>query len=57
MSEEQKQAQLEQLTAAWMGNQLLQLARQQVEIESLRAQLAKALADLATAQKAQVVEE
>ena len=57
MSEEQKQAQLEQLTASWMGNQLMQLARQQVEIESLRAQLAKALADLATAQKAQVVEE
>ncbi len=54
---DEKQAQLEQLTASWMGNQLMQLARQQVEIESLRAQLAKAYADLATAQKAQVVEE
>ena len=57
MNDEQKQAQLEQLTASWMGNQLMQLARQQVEIDSLRAQLAKAYADLATAQKAQVVEE
>jgi hypothetical protein len=54
---DEKQAQLEQLAATWMGNQLMQLARQQVEIDSLRAQLAKAYADLAAAQKAQVVEE
>ena len=55
--DEQKHAQLEQLAASWMGNQLMQIARLTVEIESLRAQLATAIADAASAKKAQTVEE
>ena len=55
--QQQKQAQLDQLTSAWLGNQLMQLAKCQIEIESLRAQLATAQADLAAAKKAQTVDE
>ena len=44
--QQQKQAQLDQLTSAWLGNQLMQLAKCQIEIDSLRAQLATAQADL-----------
>ncbi len=54
--DEQQSARLEQVLEAQIGNQVMQIAKQAVEIESLKAQLAQAYADLASA-KPQIVNE
>jgi hypothetical protein len=57
MNEREQAALYDRVIAAQVGDQVVQMARMTVQIETLKAQLAKAYADLAAAQKAQVVEE
>jgi hypothetical protein len=57
MNEREQAALYDRVIAAQVGDQVVQMAKMTVEIEALKAQLSKAYADLAAAQKAQVVEE